>query len=274
MWTEITLGSLGKLVNNMAWNIQDLRMRTSSVGRLWRWAHTPETIPAVLKAPPVLSSVAALLALFPNATSDSAEACRLELLRNNKFFDQLNDKLVGKRHRRTNCDGWNEFLYMTVRFSTPNVVFETGVFDGISSAVILEALRRNGRGVLVSVDLPAVKAIPGSTHRMNEWTLPPGTEPGWVIPDYLRDRHRLVLGDSRELFPDLFREYPNIDIFFHDSLHTFEHQYFEYTSAWPQLAEGGLLLSDDIFWSSAFHRFSKEMGKTYVHLGGFGAIRK
>jgi predicted O-methyltransferase YrrM len=249
-------------------------IRNSSLAKVWRWSHSPTTIPIVLKAPAALSNIDALRALFPQITAGAAEACRLELLRNHNFFEQVNDNLIEKRYRRTNCDGWNEFVYMAVRFVKPAIVFETGVFDGISSAVILEALRWNGRGVLVSIDLPAVKPILGSTHCMNDKTLPPETLPGWVIPDYLKERHRLLLGDSRELLPQLFRDYSKIDIFFHDSLHTADHQYFEYASAWPRLAPGGLLLSDDIFWSSAFHRFCKEVGRPYVNLGGFGAVRK
>lgn len=98
--------------------------------------------------------------------------------------------------------------------------------------------------------------------------------PGWVIPDYLRERHCLVLGDSKELLPDLFKEHRKIDIFLHDSLHTFEHQWFEYSTAWPHLYDGGVLLSDDIFWSPAFHRFCKERNRTYVRIGAFGTVKK
>lgn len=235
-------------------------------------------LPILLAAPAASSNVNAILSLFPDLTRASSESCRLQFLRNNRFFEELNKKFVEKRHRRTSCEGWNEFLYMAVRFSKPQVVFETGVFDGQSSAVILQALSDNGDGILVSVDLPAIETIKGSTHLLRETTLPPNCRPGWVIPDYLREHHRLVLGDSREVLVQLFKEYPKIGIFLHDSLHTFKHQYFEYTTAWPHLSGGGLLLSDDIFWSPAFHRFCREIGKRYTRLesfgAGFGAVRK
>ena len=79
-----------------------------------------------------------------------------------------------------------------------------------------------------------------------------------------------------------YEEHPNkstvipcsIDIFFHDSLHTFEHMYFEYKTAWPHLSEAGILLSDDIYWSSAFHRFASEVGRPYLRVGRLGAVRK
>ena len=109
---------------------------------------------------------------------------------------------------------------------------------------------------------------------MPETTLPLGCRPGWIVPDCLREKYHLALGDSRELLPQLLRMHPKIDIFFHDSLHTFEHMYFEFTTSWPHLSDGGLLLSDDILWNRAFHRFCHEMGKQYVRLEGFGAVRK
>jgi len=107
---------------------------------------------------------------------------------------------------------------MAVRFARPRMVLETGVFDGRSSAVILQALHDNDNGTLVSIDLPATDTIDGSTHRMQDTSLPPGCQPGWAIPDYLRGRHRLELGDSKELLPALFEEYADVDIFLHDSL--------------------------------------------------------
>lgn len=257
------------------------KLANVSVAKLWVLVSKPWVIPARLAAPPALSNIDAILALFPDLTPAKAEACRIEFLRNNQFFEELNKNMVEKRHRRMVCVGWNEFLYMAVRFGKPQIVFESGVFDGQSSAVILQALNDNGNGTLVSVDRPAVETIKCSTHRMMESTLPPNCQPGWAIPEYLRKQHRLVLGDSKERLPQLFKEYLKIDIFFHDSLHTFEHQYFEYTVAWPHLSEGGLLLSDDIFWSHAFYRFCKEKSKPYVRvlrslgsLGGFGAVRK
>lgn len=261
----------------MSFDIQDLKgakWRSSWVGRLWRWGRTPQTIPIAIRAPNGLSNIDGILSLFPRLTPDLAEVCRMDFLRNHTFFQDLNRELVERRHRRTNCEDWNEFLYMVIRLARPKTVIETGVFDGVSSAVILQALKDNGEGALISIDLPARETILGSTHRMTETALPPGASPGWVVPEYLKQRHRLVLGDSREWLPKLLQEYPIIDVFFHDSLHTFEHQHFEYTTAWPHIADGGLLLSDDIFWNSAFHRFCRGRKRSYIHVDGFGAVRK
>jgi predicted O-methyltransferase YrrM len=256
----------------MKWYVRELA--DLSPAKLWRLVSNPWKIQMALVARTASSNVDAVLSLFPNVPEASAEECRLEFVRNDKFFNELNKKMVEKRHRRTICGGWHEFLYMAVRFVKPQIVFETGVFDGESSSVILQALKDNGDGRLISVDLPATETVQGSTQRMLETTLPPDCQPGWAIPDYLKERHRLVFGDSRALLPQLLKEYSKTDIFFHDSLHTFEHQHFEYTTAWPYLTEGGLLLSDDILWSAAFHKFCREQHRTYVRLSGFGAVRK
>jgi predicted O-methyltransferase YrrM len=260
----------------MSFDIQTLRASAghTRLGRLWRWGHSANGIGAILRAPDESSKSAAVRQLFPEVSEEMAEACRLELLRNHGFYSELNAKFVEKRQRRANGVNWNEVLYMLVRFAKPEIVFETGVFDGVSSATTLQALEDNRKGLLVSIDLPARSTINGSTDRMTDTTLPPGQPPGWVIPDHLRHRHQLHQGDSKALLPELLKQYPRIDIFFHDSLHTLEHQYFEYTTAWPHLAEGGLLLSDDIFFNSAFDVFCKEENRKYVHVGGFGAIRK
>ena len=210
----------------------------------------------------------------PTKGEGEVEALRFQFLQNSRFFGELNEKMVRFRQRRTNCEGWPEFLYVLIRLVKPEVMVETGVFDGISSAVILQALEDNGAGKLVSIDLPAVTTIEESTHRMKETTLPEGMKPGWVIPDYLRGRQRLVLGDSKTLLPEVLKEHPYIDIFLHDSMHTYEYQKFEYETAWPKLKKGGWLLSDDVLWTPAFHEFSKKVKKPYKIYSGLGVLKK
>lgn len=227
-----------------------------------------------LTIPPPLSCAQTIKSLFPKVAASKAEALRAELRDDREFTNTVNGKMFEKRQRQAVVAEWQEFLYIAVRLSRPQTTVETGVFDGLSTAIILLALNRNGNGELISIDLPATETIEGSTDSMLETTLPPGCQPGWLVPDGLRDRHRLLLGDSRELLPRLLSERAKIDIFFHDSMHTFEHQYFEYSQAWPHISDGGLLLSDDIFWSAAFHKFCRERRRRYVRLEGFGAARK
>jgi hypothetical protein len=71
------------------------------------------------------------------------------------------------------------------------VIILTGVFDGSADAVMLRAMQRNDHGKLISIDLPAVNAIKESTDQMLNTILPPGKQPGWVVPEELRARYDL-----------------------------------------------------------------------------------
>jgi hypothetical protein len=196
------------------------------------------------------------------------------LMQNEKFYAEINKKLIAGKAKRMEATFWYSILYLLVRVLKPRQVVETGVFDGLSSAFILQGLEDNAQGELISIDLPAVSPI---THSIKGDCLPPGCDPGWVVPDYLRSRYRLVLDDSKRVLQSILDECGEIGLFVHDSLHTFEHMYFEYRTAWPYLVEGGVLLSDDIFaWGSkgAFFRFAKEEGRVYRTHGGYGGIKK
>ncbi|MBK8915712.1 MAG: class I SAM-dependent methyltransferase [Phycisphaerales bacterium] len=250
------------------------RLAKTSPADIWKFLSDPGMIPVLMSAPPSSAPIDAVARLFPDAPSEQLAALRLQFLMDHDFFRAVDQNMVPRRHRRAVWRDWYEFLYMLVRILKPGVFVETGVFDGQSSSVILRAMEENGRGKLISIDLPATDAIAGSTHRMLETTLPPGCQPGWVVPEYLRGRYDLRFGDARVLLPEAFKSFPEVDVFFHDSLHTYDHMYFEYTCAWPHVARGGLVISDDIFWSKAFHQFCRENNRPYVRVGGFGGMRK
>ena len=178
------------------------------------------------------------------------------------------------RGRRCPLSLWAELLYVYVRIARPETIVMTGVFDGVTDAAILRAMQRNDHGKLVAIDLPAVNSIAYSTEAMIDAVLPPGLPPGWVVPDDLRSRYDLRLGDSRELLPGAFNEYREVDAFIHDSLHTYDHQMFEYELAWPHVRDGGLLLSDDVLMNMAFWHFVRKVDRPYALLSGFGLMRK
>jgi predicted O-methyltransferase YrrM len=241
--------------------------------KVWDLISTPSQIPAKISSPPTLSVTNLLRTLLKTATPEQIEAYRMEFLGNHAFFTQINAKMLEKRHRRVR-DSYEEAAYVLTRFFQPDVVVETGVFDGQSSAAFLQAMHDNQKGRLISIDLPAVEEIAWSTHRMLESTLPPQCQPGWVIPDCLRDRHTLLLGDSKALLPQVLEEQKQIDFFLHDSLHTLEHQLFEYNAAWPYIRVGGLLLSDDIHWNAAFHQFCRKVKQPYYRCASLGICCK
>jgi predicted O-methyltransferase YrrM len=153
--------------------------------------------------------------------------------------------------------------YAAVRAFAPKVVVETGVASGVSSSYLLLALQKNGHGALHSIGLS------------DPQFLPPGKTPGWIVPDWLKSKWVLHLGDSRELLPQLLKELGSVDVFIHDSLHTYEHMLWEFRAAYPHIRPGGLLFSDDAFWNRAFPDFSHEVHAHRARiLRGVGFLQK
>lgn len=168
-----------------------------------------------------------------------------------------------------------EYLYYFVRALKPRIVVETGVFRGVSSAFILAALEDNGSGRLISIDLPnAVYPIPATTAQ-DASPLSSGEQTGFAIPEHLKSRWTLVLGDSRAELPKILREVKEIQLFYHDSEHTYETMSWEYKSVEPFLPPGSLLTSDDVNWNHAFNDFLKSSRVKWscVLAGRFGVAK-
>jgi len=126
--------------------------------------------------------------------------------------------------------GW----YALTRVARPALVVETGIHDGLGSATFLRALERNAAdghdGELLSFDVRE--------------------DVGWVIPDRLRSRHRMVIGDSvGTLGPAIAGR--QVDLFLHDSLHTYDHETAELEAVLPHAGPGTVLLSDNAHSSTA-----------------------
>lgn len=166
-------------------------------------------------------------------------------------------------------------LYALVRLLRPKHVVEVGVSSGVSSSYFLRALRRNRSGKLHSIDLPTpqrgTKFLP---RKDSPVALPPGKRTGWAVPPSLRKGWDLRLGPSQELLPQLADELDRIDIFLHDSLHTFEHATFELRTVDPKVPAGGVLMADNTAWlGGALDRFAESKGtrayyRSGIDLGG------
>jgi len=142
----------------------------------------------------------------------------------NKYSDEFDIKT-----KSYNLSEYHRALYIIARILKPEIVIETGVFEGHSSLALLLALKENNKGHLHSIDLPSPK-------------LPPGKESGWIVPEHQRKRWDLRLGKSSDLLPDLLKEVREVDIFLHDSEHSYENMHWEYKTAWGYIRKGGLLL--------------------------------
>jgi predicted O-methyltransferase YrrM len=169
--------------------------------------------------------------------------------------------------------GRKSLLYIAVRLLRPAQVVETGVWFGFSKAQILQALEDNGgAGRLYSIDAPNVTYDAGSY--VDAKLLPSGMQPGFVIPRHLLGRWDLVVGYSKDVLPPLLERIGPIDVFFHDSMYTYENQIFEYRTAWSHLKPGGVLISDDVHLNSAFVDFCQEVGTRAYVFQGYGIAVK
>jgi hypothetical protein len=154
-------------------------------------------------------------------------------------------------------------LYALIRARRPGVVIETGVCNGLSSAVILQALEGNGHGHLYSIDLPEFTDAPETAQDFWQGkggaVVPADKQSGWLVPELLRSRWTLQLGRASEILPQLLDNLGSIDLFVHDSEHSYANQLFEFRTAFARLSSGGILFASDISWSDAFDDFVKEI---------------
>jgi predicted O-methyltransferase YrrM len=162
-------------------------------------------------------------------------------------FDELWRSLIARLRQQVRdvgrgaFGGWDDadcglarITFCLTRHLRPDVVVETGVARGLTSSLMLEALERNGRGRLWSIDLP-----PLIDTELGEQT-------ACAVQDAQRRRWTLLKGSSRRLLPGLVGGLRGVDLFVHDSMHTTRNVRFELEVVWPALAAGGVAVVDDV----------------------------
>lgn len=169
--------------------------------------------------------------------------CCAELL---AVREQILGRLTGVHHH----DGGTslaELLWVLTRHRRPEVVVETGVARGVSSAFILDALERNGSGRLWSIDLPPITP---------DW----GNQTGIAVAPDVRYRWTYIRGAARRRLPYVVSTCGAIGLFVHDGLHTTDNVLFELRTVWPHLEPAGLVVADDANHNDAVLTFSTEVG--------------
>ena len=155
--------------------------------------------------------------------------------------------LVGRRDRnRTMPYGRRLGWYAIVRATKPRVVVETGVHDGLGSAILLRALERNAaegaEGALLAFDIRA--------------------DVGWLIPARLRTRYELHIENAiTGIRPALAGR--SIDFFIHDSDHRYEHETSEFETVSALASPGAVLISDNAHAGNAFRDFCDRQGLAF-----------
>lgn len=137
--------------------------------------------------------------------------------------------------------------YIICRALQPQVVVETGVANGVTTTFVLKALETNRRGHLHSIDLPPL-GVPSYDFI------------GRLVPPQLRSRWTLLRGASRRVLPSLLGELGHVDVFIHDSLHTFHNMRAEFAAVHRYRADYFVLIADDIESNSAFEKYLEESG--------------
>ena len=83
---------------------------------------------------------------------------------------------------------------------------------------------------------------------------------GSIIPDELKKRWRFNFGSSNEKLQQVFNDIDDVQIFIHDSLHTYKNMMFEFDCAERNLNKNGMIISDDVLDNDAFFDFTDKKG--------------
>jgi hypothetical protein len=167
-----------------------------------------------------------------------------ELHADSHLADHLTRRLSSNPRRRicakephwARRSGW----YAIVRAIQPGHVVETGTHLGLGSCVIAAALLRNGHGFLTTIDIdPEAGYLIG--------------EPWAGVIDHRTDNSVDALG-----------KLDDVDMFLHDSLHTYDYETEELTAVEPKLRTNAVILSDNAHQSSALSDWAERTGRHYL----------
>ncbi|MEM3572583.1 MAG: class I SAM-dependent methyltransferase [Candidatus Micrarchaeaceae archaeon] len=132
-------------------------------------------------------------------------------------------------------------VYSLIRSLKPDTVLETGVANGFSTRLILNALNRNGKGRLTSVEI--------------------SRDVGQLLKGVDKSRWRLVVGKPRENLKTALKGLGKIDVFIHDSDHSYGNMLFEFNSVIGKMSRDGVIVSDDVSRNRAFLEFAAKIGR-------------
>jgi hypothetical protein len=132
--------------------------------------------------------------------------------------------------------GW----YAMVRALQPDTVVETGTALGMGSCVIAAALLRNGHGRLTTIDVD--------------------DDTGYLIDEPWASVIDRRVGSSVDELANI----PDVDMFLHDSLHTYEYETEELQAVQPNLSADAFVLSDNAHDSAALSHWAERTGRHYL----------
>jgi predicted O-methyltransferase YrrM len=167
-----------------------------------------------------------------------------ELEDDGDLLDQLTRRLSSNPRRRISAKeprwarrlGW----YALVRATKPDHFVETGTHLGLGSCVIAAALLRNGHGRLTTIDTDPIA--------------------GYLIGEPWASVIDRCTGSSIDALVAM----RDVDMFLHDSLHTYDYETRELTTVEPNLRPDAVILSDNAHKSPALSEWAERSGRHYL----------
>jgi len=169
----------------------------------------------------------------------------------------LSDELCTRYASKRTCyplnfaveEGSGLLLYAVMRLKKPLVTQETGVANGESTFFMLNAIKKNQRGRLYSTE---VSNDVGTLLNENE-------KPDWALK-------KLDPSNLRGSFLRTLEKIGSIDLFLHDSDHSYLWQIFELQSMQSKMLSNSIIIADDVDASYAFIDFSRKVGTKPIFL--------
>jgi len=210
-----------------------------------------------------------LVAKYYDVEYSEVECFYQELETDFEFLNALNERMDASRKLyskglfgRGRIDSMDWFanqritMYVLIRLLKPDLSVETGVFYGGTTVFILNALHKNRKGGLISIDLPAneLGKVPFYRHTNvgDSEVLPVGLKPGFIIPDYLKSRWHFMEQDTLSAIEGIKDTFT---FFSHDSEHHRDYMLKELELAKSKMPANSTIMADDIDWSNGFMEF-------------------
>jgi hypothetical protein len=164
-----------------------------------------------------------------------------------ELVERLKKRLKQRRDRKgTPLFGRRLGWYAIARILKPALIVETGIHDGLGSALLLRALERNeidgSPGRLVSVDI--------------------NPQSGWLVDERLRTHWTPIFGSTFDVLEPAVAD-SDVGMIVHDSEHTYECERFEFATALAHAAPTIALISDNAHATSALRDVCAEIGIKY-----------
>lgn len=180
---------------------------------------------------------------------DEVEGYLQEILHDDPLRRELAARMRQRRDRNATPRfgrrlGW----YCIARACRPGLIVETGTHDGLGTTLLLRAAERN--------------AAEGTPTMVMTLDIEPAS--GWLIPEHLKERLDIYIGDTHETLPKAV-DGQEVGMLIHDSEHTAERERFEFGVALEHAAPSLVLISDNAHATTALRDLAEQLGAAYHH---------